>query len=655
MERDVNATPRWWRRPRSWPFQLAASAVATVVLTVAAAAGIATGLLDQERRSALDRFFPAGQTSPAVVVVEIDQPAVLEHGWPWDRRLHAELVDRLAEAGAAVIGYDIVFDLATDGDAELAAALRDAGNVVLASTGAVVPQPGRQIRRLAEPRSEPIAALAAAAAGVGLAHALDEDDGVVRSVPAIVEAPTGRTSSTGRELVAFRAGLAVAVLGGILGVDPDAPTLRPNGIDYGGQTFLAPADRDRFIDLNFSSELRWRSPRRQALPALDVLAGDFDPEQVRGRAVLVGNTDPLVKDFFRTPTARGGGGEPGVYIHAQALNSLLTGQYRPPIGEALALVTVAALVALVMLVSLRVPIWWVPAVVVVGLVLNHAWAAWRFGQGSASDLVYPSLAVILAGISAIVLRYVTELRERRRVAALFGQYVPPAVAKELIDSGRLAAATEGERVEITVFFCDLRGFTKAAAGLEPSEVRGMLNHYYEHVTSLVLDHSGTVMQYVGDEVFAIWGAPVRHDDHAQRAVDCAVAVRDSVDRLNADLAAGGLPPVAFGIGLNVGPVVAAHVGTFHKQYAVIGDTVNVGSRFCALAKEHQIALPGELRDRLTDPPPLLQVGPVAMKGVERDFEVFKVGRTSDATPEAAYTANLTVADDAPKAVELDPG
>ena len=125
--------------------------------------------------------------------------------------------------------------------------------------------------------------------------------------------------------------------------------------------------------------------------------------------------------------------------------------------------------------------------------------------------------MLFAFIGALGLRYFGETRQRRRVTALFSQYVPEAVAQRLVNENRAGSAVEGERLDMTVLFCDLRGFTALSESLEPAIVRVMLNHYYDRVTELVLDMRGTLMKYVGDEVFAVWGAPLPSDDHPHAA------------------------------------------------------------------------------------------------------------------------------------------
>jgi adenylate cyclase len=248
------------------------------------------------------------------------------------------------------------------------------------------------------------------------------------------------------------------------------------------------------------------------------------------------------------------------------------------------------------------------------------------------NFVYPSMAVLLAFIGGLGLRYFGETRQRRRVTALFSQYVPEAVAQRLVEEDRAGSAVEGERLDMTVLFCDLRGFTAMSENLEPAIVRTMLNHYYDRVTDVVLAMDGTLMKYVGDEVFAVWGAPLPSTDHPQRALECAMAIQDLNPDLNRELVERGAPEVSFGIGLNTGEAVAAHFGGGRRrQYDVVGDTVNVGARLCSAAGRGEIIISDQVLTRVLSPPPVEPVGPIELKGVSRELSLWRVVRSGSTT------------------------
>ena len=324
---------------------------------------------------------------------------------------------------------------------------------------------------------------------------------------------------------------------------------------------------------------------------------------------------------------------------------MLTGTYLDPVGDTQTLLWVAA--------HHRAHRHRGPAPPAVGVGrCSRSWSAsgyvvfafQRFNNGHVLNFVYPSLAVIIAFIGALGLRYFGETRQRRRVTTLFSQYVPEAVAQRLVDEDRAGSAVEGERLDMTVLFCDLRGFTAMSENLEPAIVRTMLNHYYDRVTDVVLAMDGTLMKYVGDEVFAVWGAPLPSTDHPQRALDCAIAIQALTPELNRELLEQGAPEVSFGIGLNSGEAVAAHFGGGRRrQYDVVGNTVNVGARLCSAAGRGDIILSDQVLDRVVSPPPVEPVGPIELKGVSRELRLWRVVRPGSSTLVGSVVVGETAA------------
>ena len=146
----------------------------------------------------------------------------------------------------------------------------------------------------------------------------------------------------------------------------------------------------------------------------------------------------------------------------------------------------------------------------------------------------------------------------------------------------------------------------------------MLNEFYEMVTDAILSHRGTVLKFVGDEVFAVFGAPLPVDDHPQVALESAMEIQRRAPELDEELAHLGIPPMMFGIGMNSGQVVAAHIGGGkRRQYDIVGDTVNLASRLCGQAGKGEIVIPETMRDRLSDPPEMSSMGTRRAQGPRR--------------------------------------
>jgi adenylate cyclase len=171
---------------------------------------------------------------------------------------------------------------------------------------------------------------------------------------------------------------------------------------------------------------------------------------------------------------------------------------------------------------------------------------------------------------------------------------------------------------VTVVFADVRDFTPLTTSLPPARVRELLDRYYEYLVAIVQRHRGTVMQFVGDEVFAVFGVPVADDTMATEALRSVLEMQAEIAALDDRLAAVGLPAIRFGIGVHYGTVVAAHVGAENRrQYAVVGEAVNIGARLCDHAVAGQIvvsdraweAATADIRDHFA------AAGSVELKGV----------------------------------------
>ena len=402
--------------------------------------------------------------------------------------------------------------------------------------------------------------------------------------------------------------------------------MRPDGVQIGDR--FVPTLGAKSMLMNFSEKL---SDPLRVISAADVIAGTVPKSKIDGKIVLIGATDSTLGDNKQAPVNKSTG-IPGVLLHANAVNTMLTGTYLDPVPDSQTLLWVAALTALIAIAVLLLPLWMsvlFTALLGLGYVV---FAFSRFNSGHVLNFVYPSIAVIVAFMGALGLRYFGETRQRRRVTALFSQYVPEAVAQRLVDEDRASLAAEGERLDMTVLFCDLRGFTAMSESLSPATVRVMLNHYYDRV------------KYVGDEVFAVWGAPLPSTDHPQLALECAMAIQALTPDLNRELLEMGAPEVSFGIGLNTGEAVAAHFGGGRRrQYDVVGDTVNVGARLCSAAGRGEIILSDQVLTRVPSPPPVEPVGRIELKGVSRELSLWRVVAPGSASlTESVVTAGEEV-------------
>jgi adenylate cyclase len=574
------------------------------------------------QRQAADRFFPRGRVDDRLVVVAIDGRSLGQPvGHLWGYRQVSELVDALAEVGAGTVVLDVDFsrledsaDTQSRGDIVLADAIQRAGNVVVAIPPVELQRPtGRMagIPRVVQ-KSTIVTFVVRAGRGFGLGNLTpDLADRVVRSVPLVADDPD-------RGVVA---GLALAALSSQERAPVDLAE-RAGRVEVGGRRI--PITRSGELWVSYAAGLTPGTRAVRQVSAIDVVRGRVPRTQLTGKTVLVGITDPNIAGTWRAPV--GPDGElPSVFIHANALNTMLTEAYLEPVAVWETLAWVLALALLVGLLASRWPLWLAPIPAAGAAGLYVVLAAVRFEAGQVMDLSRPLAAVAAAFVAAVLLRAAAELRQRRHVTGLFAQYVPAAVAGQLLREDRVEAAAAGERLEVAVLFCDLRGFTPMAEAMAPSAVRDLLNAYYLATTRIVFDYGGTVMQYVGDEVFAVFGAPIPDPDCAAKALRCARALHEEAPRLGTRLAEAGLPPVAYGIGLHKGEVVAAHVGNdIRRQYAVVGDTVNVGSRLCSRAGAGEIVMSEAVLAGTMRPPVVEPLGPISLKGKREPLHVHRL-------------------------------
>jgi adenylate cyclase len=229
-----------------------------------------------------------------------------------------------------------------------------------------------------------------------------------------------------------------------------------------------------------------------------------------------------------------------------------------------------------------------------------------------------SMEELGARIDSVVRR----VGETERVRRLFARYTSDAVVEEILRAGDVVLT--GEKRQVTVLFADIRNFTSLSESLPAEQVMGILNEVLGQLADAVLSHGGTLDKFLGDGLMAVFGAPVRHDDDARRAVDSALQMMDSIRVRNAR-ATEGTPRVELGIGINTGQAIAGSLGSERRtEYTCIGDVVNVASRLCAHAGAGEILVGEETvtESRMTGTFESLPA--VRLKGKAQPVPLFRV-------------------------------
>lgn len=183
---------------------------------------------------------------------------------------------------------------------------------------------------------------------------------------------------------------------------------------------------------------------------------------------------------------------------------------------------------------------------------------------------------------------VAGLKESESIKDSFGKYVSQEIRDEILN-GRVSL--DGEMKRVTLLFSDLRNFTPFMESTYPKQVITIMNQYFTQMTEAIKENRGLVLQYVGDEIEAVFGAPISYDDHTDMAVEAALLMRSRLISLNQSLEKKGFSPFQHGIGIHTGAVLAGNIGSNDRiSYALVGDTVNLASRIGSLPRNFPVIL-----------------------------------------------------------------
>lgn len=470
---------------------MAAAAVAVSVTSVCAA-GLAAGVFAGFQRQAADALFPSDDVDRRLVVVGIDRRSILETAtpWPWPRQLQADLVRRLTTAGATMVVLDVLYHPAGPGDAELAASLRASGGAIVASAAELA---GTGLVPLLRARvlTEPVARIGAVSSVGHVNITPDAADAVVRTLPLAVEGPDGQIVPS----------LSLVALGRLTRLGGPV-ILRRHGVQLGDR--YIPTGALGRLEINYAGALRPGSGGAAYRSAADVLGGRLRPGDLAGRVVLLGATDPALGDSQVTPVDKGGR-MPGVFIHANALNTLLTRSYLTPASRLDTLAWVLALAFVAALATLALPLWTAFPVALAAVGIHVVIGVARFHGGLVVNFVYPVLAAGAGFVIALGLRYAGEVRARRRMGEVLSQYVPPTVARELLDRGPRRDLPSGT---ITFLFTDVVGST-AAWESHPREMSRAMRLHDSLIEVAVQAGGGALVRPrgEGDSRFAVFVDP----------------------------------------------------------------------------------------------------------------------------------------------------
>jgi adenylate cyclase len=642
-----------------------ARGLAVVLLIALGALRIADPLPIQELRVRVFDLFqvlhPREATQRPVVIVDIDEKSLKTIGqWPWPRTRVADLITRLTQMGALVIAFDIVFaepdrmspNIAADAfrdldeatreklrvlpsnDTVLADALRHS-RVVLGESGLpfAVPQAGAGppiglATMGGDPRAyllnfpgllRNVPVLEEAASGRGLFTIRAERDGIVRRVPIVMQAQGAVMPSLTLEMLRVVSGSSTVL------IRSDHAGVQNASVPG----FVVPTDRNGQLWIHFA-------PHDQAryVSAADVLEGRVPAERVARRLVLIGTSAVGLLDAKTTPVDPV---MPGVEVHAQVLESVLTDSVLSSPNYAIGVELCAALllgIAIIWLAPILSPaILLIFGVAIVGVTVG---ASWYFYLQSRLlfDFTYPLLSSALVYLTLVFSNYISEQAQRRRIRSAFGQYLSPALVEQLAQSPQ-KLVLGGEEREMSILFSDVRGFTTISELYkeDPQGLTSLMNSFLTPLTNAIIEHKGTIDKYMGDAIMAFWNAPLDDARHEHNACEAALEMLDRVDTLNrhreqqASETGQRFIPIKVGVGINTGKCVVGNMGSdLRFNYSVLGDAVNLASRLEGQSKNYgvPIIIGSKTASGLGDKYAVLELDCITVKGKTEPESVFTV-------------------------------
>jgi adenylate cyclase len=617
---------------------------------------------------------PRVATQRPVVIVDIDEKSLRAIGqWPWPRTRVADLIARLTELGALVVGFDIVFaesdrlspNLVADNfrnldedtkqklralpsnDEVLADAMRRS-RVVVGESGT----PDKVTQVEAPPTLMGLATLGGnpeqflmsfpgllrnvpviekAAKGRGLFTIRAERDGIVRRAPMVMQAGGAIMPSLTFEM------LRVATASTTILLKTDAAGLKSVGIPG----FEIPTDRNGQLWVYFSKH----DPARY-ISAIDVLEKQVAPDAISRKLVLIGTSAIGLLDSKTTPVDAI---LPGVEVHAQILENVLTKSVLSSPNYAVGAELCAAVFIGVII------IWLAPilspsillafGMTIVALMIGTSWYLY-VQQRLLIDFTYPLLSSLVIYLTLVFTNYFKEQAQRRQIRSAFGQYLSPALVEQLAQAPE-KLVLGGEQRDMTIMFSDVRGFTTISElyKSDPQGLTSLMNRFLTPLTNAIIDRKGTIDKYMGDAIMAFWNAPLNDATHEINACEAALDMQDRIAKLNhireQEAQSSGKPFISLqvGVGINTGLCVVGNMGSdLRFDYSVLGDSVNLASRLEGQSKTYGLPIIAGSKTALAakDRFAILEIDFITVKGKKEPEVVYTIMGRSDVAESGAF-------------------
>ncbi len=552
---------------------------------------------------------------------------LMQHPWPWDRRVYAAILEKLMDAGAKVVMFDLVLASETDGDDVFAKALEKyKDRVVIGEMLADEQGEAGLTKNLTPPNSRLL--LPGTEAAVGLVNIWTDPDDIVRR--ARYQTSEEREASELPKLNPVIADkLKKMVREGVFPDDLTHITARA-AEKFRGKIFTPPAEKKTFI--NFQGE----AGTYRAWPVENMFVEELwqakpfkGGQAVSNKIVIVGPMAEIFHDVHATPF----GETPGPEIQAQMLAALLQGEWLSETSEQTSYWLALGAMVVALLICLGIPQALLKGLLLVGAtVVFIVGCQAAFSYGNCVVVMMPPLFCLLAtGSFGIIFEYSMEQLERRRYRNVLDRYVSKNVARTILNDRRsFVEALKGRKQPVTVLFSDIRGFTTMTESADADKLVAQLNEYFSDMVGSVLRHNGTLQKFIGDAIMAVWG-----DTHskgieadARGAVSAALQMRHALAKLNAGWKENtDRAKFSIGIGVNHGEVIVGNIGHPQRmEFTVLGDGVNLAARLESATKQfHTDILIGEQVEKLTREHFIYRtVDLLTVKGKTKPVEVFNL-------------------------------
>tara|TARA_Y100001938_G_scaffold266_1_gene369 strand:- start:297 stop:2234 length:1938 start_codon:yes stop_codon:yes gene_type:complete len=585
--------------------------VAAILLGVRVDNGDTVKTLRYKTWDYFQQIHPRQPISDSITVVNITEEDLERYGqWPWPRHVMAMLHAYIADAGAILVNYNILFaepdrmsgveylksmpmsnelreqlgSVLLDTDGIFSTILKESGNAVILmsvknTAGVELPSTTQIIEKgnvkpwLYEYQGivAPTQKISVGVAGMGVNVTSPEPDAVVRKMPVLIRINGKLYPSMLLENVRLLNGSKrIKVIAKEHGIDEVLVSKKAGvPVNHNAEMYINYADPEKYVQMS----------------ATEIFSESFNENKIKGRIVVVGMDAAGLSVLKYTPH----GLTTDQMISAQALDTLLTGEFllRTPQADTFEILFIGFLGLLMILLIPRVSVLFsVPLLIFVTGGISYASFMAYANKGFLVDPSFAVLYVFIIWSHSTYNNFATQSRLRKQIKKQFEHYLDPGMVKKLQKDPSLLKLG-GETKTMTFLFSDIRGFTPISEKYKgnPEGLTKLINRFLTRMTDVIIKNGGTIDKFMGDCIMAFWNAPIANPKHRQMAIKSAIEMQKELVKLNKKLKAEGLPEINIGIGINSGEALVGNMGSEQRfDYSVIGDAVNLASRLESSSK-----------------------------------------------------------------------